>query len=50
MNLDDIVLKRARYRVNKVALNIPGRDPYEVDQAHVGSIYIDKDFYNYDLP
>lgn len=44
MNVDDIILKRARYRINRVALNIPGREPYEVDKSLVGSIYIEKDY------
>lgn len=50
MKVEDIVLKRAKYKMNYFRINIPGRDPFEVDRSLMGSIRIEKDFDNYTFP
>lgn len=50
MKVEDIVLKRAKYKMKSFRINIPGRDPYEVDKSLMGSIQIEKDFDNYIFP
>lgn len=51
MNVDDIQLKFAKYRISKFELVIPGYSkPYVVDPAHIGNWTIEKDYENYLFP
>lgn len=51
LNIKDVEIKFAKYRITKFDIIIPGYDkPYSLNQAHIGNWTIEKDYENYVFP
>ena len=49
-DISELDLKLAKYKIDKLTLNIEGYGEYDVNPLYAGSILMEKDYDNYEFP